>query len=162
MMAEAFAAAGLASSIVTFFEFSIRLARLTKSFHDAYGDLPIDLRQCQRLVDDLTSWVQDVQARRKAVLVPTVPTRNEMALEKAIRDTLVDCEQVETLFKDLLPKPPLTTSPRKKVLAKMKSALRLMRKEGRINQAIAVVEARKNSLGLVIGETTLACASDTW
>ena len=60
-MAEAMALAGLASSIITFIDASVKLASVSKEFYLNCGELPKELSKCQKLTDEFYLWISDLQ-----------------------------------------------------------------------------------------------------
>ena len=86
-MAEAMAVAGLASSIVTFLDFGVKVAKLTKQVYDAHGELPKDLQKCQSTVDEFSDWIRSLQSN-----MGSLPTRVDEALKTAIDHCIDDCD----------------------------------------------------------------------
>jgi hypothetical protein len=49
-MAEALAAVGLASSIITFIDFSVEFRKLVRSISQSHGSLPKELEECHEYI----------------------------------------------------------------------------------------------------------------
>jgi hypothetical protein len=157
-MAEAIAAAGLASSVMTFLDFGIKLAKLTKQVYDAQGELPKDLQNCQSTVDEFSKWIQNlqmIQSKNGAQL-----NEADEALEKAIDHCVDDCEDLLKIFQDLLPGPVPAGSKQGRA-SNFRTALRAMRRDGRIKKAQKNLETHKNELRLHIAERTMAMVEET-
>jgi hypothetical protein len=60
-MAEALAAIGLASSIMTFIDFSIEFGKLVRSISQSQGSLPKELEECHKYIDIVAIWLEDVK-----------------------------------------------------------------------------------------------------
>jgi N-terminal domain on NACHT_NTPase and P-loop NTPases len=150
-MAEALAAAGLASSIITFIEFGVKLAKLTKQVYDAHGELPKDLQKCQSIVDEFSDWVRNLKTRQDTALPPS---HCEHSLKRALDECINDCDELLGIFENLLSK---GTAGK----ASFKLVLRAMRKEGRIEKAQKSLENHKNELRLRIAERTMEMVEET-
>ncbi|KAH0534061.1 hypothetical protein FGG08_007340 [Glutinoglossum americanum] len=156
-MAEAIAAAGLASSVVTFLEFGIKLAKLTKQVHDAQGELPKDLQKCQSTVDEFSEWIRNLQTRQSKNGAPSSDA--DEALKKAIDYCVTDCEDLLRILQDLLPGS-VPASGKQGRASNFKTALRAMRQDGRIKKAQKNLETHKNELRLCIAERTMSMVEE--
>lgn len=157
-MAEALAASGLASSIVSFIDFSVKLAKLIKDFYDAHGELPKDLRKCQGLVDEFSGWIRDLQVRQTNKM--TVPTKAEAALQGAVDRCASECQNLIRIYTDLIPMNGQASVVRGRI-SDFKLALKAMRTDERIKRAQQSLECCKNDLRLCIAERTLSIAEET-
>ena len=151
-MAEAMAVAGLASSIITFVEFGVKLARLTKQVYDAHGELPKDLQKCQSIVDEFSDWIRNLKTRQDGVNLPL--SHCELSLKNALDHCVNDCDELLRIFENLLS----NATPGK---ASFKLVLRAMRKEGRMEKVQRSLEYHKNELRLRIAERTMEMVEET-
>lgn len=153
-MAEAMAAAGLASSIVAFIDASVKLASVCKEFHSNYGELPKELAKCQKLTDEFYLWISDLQ-RSLSVQDPLIqPTEADSALQNVIVKCVDECKAFQELLSGLLP----AVRARNQLgarLAALKSAVSAMHKEGKIKRCQQSLEQLKNDLRLYIGVRTM-------
>lgn len=94
-MAEALAAAGLASSIISFIEFSIEFGKLVRSISKRQGNLPKEFEECHEYIDIVAVWLED--AKRSVQPVSAI-VEEDRHLEEAIQK----CSQTATELVALL------------------------------------------------------------
>jgi hypothetical protein len=153
-MAEAMAAAGLASNIISFIDASLKLASICKEFYENCGQLPKELAKCQKLVDEFYLWISDLQ-RCLSVQAPSIaPTRADIALQNVITSCVEECQCFQELLASLLPVVKASSRVPARLIA-LKSAIAIMHKEGKIKRLQQSLEGLKNDLRLCIGERTM-------
>ncbi|KAI1379675.1 hypothetical protein F4677DRAFT_407214 [Hypoxylon crocopeplum] len=150
-MMDPISAAGLASSIITFVDFTIKFAKLAKQVHEAHGALPADLRQCQSILDEFSQWIRNLQTRQA-----TSP-QADRNLSSAIDHCVEDCNDLLDIFQAILP----STGQRQGKLVSLKTAVKALRSEGRIKRVQKSLETHKNELRLRIAERTMVMMEKT-
>jgi len=88
-MAEAIAAVGLTSSIITFIDFSKDFSRLVRSMSKGQGSLPRELEECHEYVGIVAAWLED--ARRS-----TNPINTTAKEDQHLEDAIQRCSQTAT------------------------------------------------------------------
>jgi hypothetical protein len=147
-------ATGLASSIITFLDYSIRLARLTKQVYEARGELPKDLKECQFIVDEFSGWIRDLKSKQSGK--GQLSSYHDQSLTSAIEHCADDCNELLQIYQDLLPKDSQSSLGGKPDIASsFKTVIRAMRREGRIQKVQKRLEIHKNELRLHIAERTM-------
>jgi len=53
--------AGLASSIITFIEFSVEFGKLVRDISRTQGRLPKELEECRDYIGFVAAWLQNIQ-----------------------------------------------------------------------------------------------------
>jgi len=86
-MAEALAAVGLASSIITFIDFSKNFSRLVRSISKGQDSLPKELEECHEYVEVVAVWLED--ARRS--IDPISTTAEE---DQHLQDAIQRCSRI--------------------------------------------------------------------
>jgi hypothetical protein len=81
-MAEAIAAIGLASSIITFIDFSKKFGSLVRAISKVQGSLPKELEECHEYVDIVAVWLEG--ARRLTAPISTT-VEEDQHLQNAIQ-----------------------------------------------------------------------------
>lgn len=153
-MAEVMALAGLASSIITFIDASVKLASVSKEFYLNCGELPKELSKCQKLTDEFYLWISDLQ-RSLSVQNPLIqPTEADIALQNVIVNCVDECRTFQELLLGLLPTVKVRNQMGARLVA-LKSAVSAMHKEGKIKRLHQSLEGLKNELRLCIGERTM-------
>jgi hypothetical protein len=148
-MAEAMAVAGLFASVISFLDFGVKVAKLTKQVYEAQGELPKDLQKCQSTVDDFSDWIRNLQPS-----IGSTSTRADAALKTAIDHCIDDCDALLKILQRLLPAGALPGSNQDRT-ARFKTVLRALRSDGKIKKAQSSLESHKNELRLRIAERTM-------
>ncbi|RYP69729.1 hypothetical protein DL771_005931 [Monosporascus sp. 5C6A] len=157
---EPVAVAGLASSIITFLDCSIKLAKLTKQVYDAGGELPKDLKECQSIVDEFSGWIRDLKSKQSGRCHPS--NSHDQSLTNAIDHCADDCNELLQIYQDLLPKSSRSTvGVTLDISSSFATVIRAIRKEGRIQKVQRRLEMHKNELRLHIAERTMHMVEQT-
>lgn len=123
-MAEIVAAAGLASSIITFIDFSCKVGTRLNELRKLFNELPSDLRTCERLVKILEKSLRRLQCQYAPATSPTSPAGMEEDLELLVEgctETIGDLIELLDCLK--------AKSSRK---LEFRRALKIVRAEGKI------------------------------
>ena len=147
-MLDPLTALGLASNIVQFIDFSIKIAELTKEFKDAASGLPKDLDRIAIIVDDLAALARRLQQSQTGTTATvTLPQAQKFGL------ILQGCvKEAETFQKLLLS---LKATGRHNGWASFWSALKSVRKGGEIKGIESALESYKSQITLRLQEEAL-------
>lgn len=94
------AAAGLASSIISFIDFSIEFGKLLRSISRTQGSLPKEVQECHEYIDIVAVWLED--ARRSIQPVSTT-VEEDRHLEEAIQRCSQTAAELVVLLGSLSP-----------------------------------------------------------
>jgi hypothetical protein len=147
-MAEAIAAIGLASSIITFIDFSKEFGSLVRDIYKGQGSLPKELEECHEYVDIVAVWLEG--ARRL-----TAPISKTVEEDQHFQNAIQRCSQtagellvlLESVSKD--PGPVENRSLRQKTrgsIASVKKAGKIMWKREQIMEIRDRLRADKDSV----------------
>jgi hypothetical protein len=146
-MAE-FAAAGLASSIVTFIDASVKLTKLTRQYYKAHGTLPDDLPKCQTSVEEFRSWIEGLRGSQTRIALAT--TRNETRIGELVHACTVECQKVTQIFQELVVDPAIHNGSKARRFQHVQVALKAIRKAGKIKRLMNTLDAIKADLQLAM------------
>jgi hypothetical protein len=137
----------LASSIVQFIDFSQKIARLAKAFHDNYGELPADTARVSLMVQDIESLLRRLQTS------PTSQNGSGDALQECtFSAVVVACASEAESFSN--PLSSLKTAGHASGMASFLSTLKTLRHAGRIERCEASLQKYRSAIS-----TRLAQAS---
>ncbi|KAI9150492.1 hypothetical protein HJFPF1_10259 [Paramyrothecium foliicola] len=146
--------AGLTSSIITFLDCSIKLAKLTKQVYEAHGELPKELKECQTIVDEFSGWIQALRSKESSAA--TYVSIHNVSLSVAIDHCIEDCDELLQIYQSLLPKNAQKSgSTSGKTISNIKMVLKALKREGRIEKMKKRLEMHKNQLRLCMAERTM-------
>ncbi|SLM41150.1 hypothetical protein LPUS_12075 [Lasallia pustulata] len=135
----------LASNIVQFVDFSIKIAELSKEFKDAVSGLPKDLERIAITVDDLAALVRRLQQSQiGSTATVTFPQTQKYGL------ILQGCVKEAEIFEKLLLS--LKATGRHKGWASFWAALKSVRKGGEIKGIESSLEGYKSQITLRLQE----------
>jgi N-terminal domain on NACHT_NTPase and P-loop NTPases len=90
-------AAGLASSIITFINFSVKFGKLVRNVAQAQGALPKEFEECQEYIQTVAAWLTDIsRSLRQDNLA-----QEDKHLEQAIQRCMRICEELVLLLQTL-------------------------------------------------------------
>lgn len=123
-MAELVAAAGLASSIITFIDFSCQFGTRLNELRKLVKELPADLQTCERLVKILGKSLRRLQSQYAPTTSPTSPGGMEEDLELLVEG----CTETIGDFIEILDNLKAKSSRKHE----FRRALKIVRAEGKI------------------------------
>jgi hypothetical protein len=97
-MAEALAAVGLASSIITFIDFSIEFRKLVRSISQSQGSLPKELEECHEYISIVAVWLEDV---KRSIPPASTTVEEDRHLEEAIQRCSQTAKELLVLLESL-------------------------------------------------------------
>jgi hypothetical protein len=97
-MAEALAAVGLASSIITFIDFSIEFRKLVRSISQSQGSLPKELEECHEYISIVAVWLEDV---KRSIPPASTTLEEDRHLEEAIQRCSQTAKELLVLLESL-------------------------------------------------------------
>jgi hypothetical protein len=97
-MAEALAAVGLASSIITFIDFSVEFRKLVRSISQSQGSLPKELEECHEYIGIIAVWLEDV---KRSIPPSSTTVEEDRHLEEAIKRCSQTAKELLVLLESL-------------------------------------------------------------
>jgi hypothetical protein len=122
------AGAGLASSIITFINFSIEFATLVKDITAAHGGLPKELEECRTRIQTVVEWLRSIQ---RSLDPPHIETPGDILLRLAILQFLGTCDELLDQCASFIPKSQGVQKPGK-IIGKTKYLLQNVKQAGKI------------------------------
>jgi hypothetical protein len=121
------AAVGLASSIITFIDFSIEFGNLMRDVAQAHGQLPKELEECREYIGVIATWLQDIKRT-----LPPGPTaeKEDTHLEAATQRCTKTSSDLIALLESLCGS--TTPDPNTSIVRKTRSTLGSMKRAGKI------------------------------
>jgi len=138
-------AIGLASAIVQFVDFSIKIAELTHAFYKNHGELPRDISRVKLVVDDLVPLLQRLKQTQTS-------TNGAAQAEKFGLLVAASLKEAKS-FTQILEK--LTVSDRHSGFDSFRAALNAFRKLGKIQGIERSLEGYRSAITLHLAEATL-------
>jgi hypothetical protein len=118
--------AGLASSIITFVEFSVEFGKLVRDIARTQGGLPRELEECREYIDVVAAWLEDI---RRSIPSHT-HTEEDRLLEQAVERCQNTAGRLVTLLETLCGS--AATDGRRSVVHRARIVLRDVKRAGKI------------------------------
>jgi hypothetical protein len=76
--------AGLASSIITFIEFSVKFGKLVRDIARTHGGLPRELEECREYIDVVAAWLGNIRQ--------SIPDRTHAEEDRLLEQAIERCQ----------------------------------------------------------------------
>jgi len=121
-------AVGLASSIITFIDFSIEFGKLMRDVAQSHGKLPEELEECREYIEVIATWLQDI--KRTLPTSPSAEEEEDTHLEAAAQRCTKTSSDLIALLESLCGS--TTPDPNTSIVHKTRRTLGRMKRAGKI------------------------------
>jgi hypothetical protein len=155
-MAEALAAAGLASSIIAFIDFSIEFGRLVRSISQSQDSLPRELEECHEYIKIVAVWLEGVKRSIQPVSMTVEEDRHlEGAIHRCSQTATELLVLLESLSRGSLPAENVSRVQRTRgAISSIKRAGKILWKRDRIVEIRDRLRMNRDNVHLHIGSRT--------
>lgn len=157
MAAEASIAIGVSASAITFASFAARCIKAIKAIHEACGELPSGIRRSQQLTDDFSRLLKRLESRIEQPESAQIFHNTVSDFRHAIDDGTKAVKELLRILESIEPSDQEATRP--KWTSKVKTGLRLARKETKIKAILQTLEQARDHINLLISERTFDCST---
>lgn len=145
---EPFSALTVATAVVQFVDFGIKITELTRGFYKNHGELPHDIARVKLIVDDLVPLIQRIRQTQDGQ-----DSVFESIREEKFAALLTASVKEAKSFTDILST--LNVTDKHKGTGSFRAALRTFRKAGEIERIEKALEGYRLAILLHLTEATL-------